>query len=32
VGLASINNEGVIMGNYVDAADLVYTFLATPQQ
>ena len=27
-----LNNEGVIMGNYVDAADLVYTFLATPQQ
>jgi hypothetical protein len=30
VGLGSINNDGVVMGNYVDAAGLVYTFLASP--
>lgn len=30
VGLASINDEGVLMGNYVDGEGLVYTFLATP--
>jgi hypothetical protein len=28
--LAGVNNKGVVMGNYVDAAELVYTFLATP--
>jgi hypothetical protein len=30
VALASINNQGVLMGNYVDGAGLFYTFLANP--
>ena len=29
-GLAAINNRGELMGNYVDAAGLLYTFLAVP--
>jgi uncharacterized membrane protein len=32
VGLVAINNEGVLMGTYNDAAGLLYTFLATPAQ
>lgn len=32
VGLVAINNEGVLMGTYNDAAGLLYTFLATPTQ
>jgi hypothetical protein len=32
VGLAAINNQGVLMGTYNDAAGLLYTFLATPTQ
>jgi hypothetical protein len=31
VGLASINDRGVILGNYLDATGLIYTFLAIEQ-